>query len=67
MTDVVPEAASGVPEHQGGVQLQFVVVPLGGATPSGVWDDHRVGEHAQRIPHDRHLHRVTRRQVPQDP
>lgn len=41
---VLPQAARGVPQHQGGVELQLVLTVEGGAAPSGVRDDHSVGQ-----------------------
>lgn len=48
------------------MKLELVVVIEGGAAPSRVRDDHRVGEGGQRVPNDGHLHGVARGQVPQD-
>lgn len=55
---VIPEASGRVPQHHGGVQFELVVLSLGGGTPARVRDDHRVGERAESVAHDRHLHSV---------
>lgn len=40
----VPQTPGGVPQHQGGVELELVVIIEGGAAPSRVRDDHSVGQ-----------------------
>lgn len=40
----LPQTACGVPQHQGGVKFQLVVVVEGGVAPSRVRDDHSVGQ-----------------------
>ena len=60
-----PQAAGGVAQQQRGLELDFVFVAVGEAAPARVGDDHGVGERAQSVADDRHLHRVTRGEVPQ--
>lgn len=61
-----PQAAGGVAQQQGGLELDFVVVAVRDAAPARVGDDDRVGQRAQSVADDGHLHRVTRGEVPQD-
>lgn len=63
---VSPEAAGGVAQHLGGVEVELaVVVVSGGGVPVGVGNDDAVGEHGQRVLDDWHLQGVARRKVPQ--
>lgn len=61
-----PEAAGGVAQHLGGVEVELaVVMVIGGGVPVGVGNDDAVGEHGQRVLDDGHLQGVARRKVPQ--
>lgn len=61
-----PQTAGGVTQQQGGLELDFVFVTVRHAAPARVGDDDRVGQRAQSVADDGHLHRVARGQVPQD-
>lgn len=60
-----PEAASGIAEHLGGVQVQLAVLLMGRGVPARVGDDDSVGQHGQGVLDNGHLQGITRRQVPQ--
>ena len=66
MLDSSPQAAGGVSQQQGRLELDLVVFAVRDAAPARVGDDHRVGQRAQGVADDGHLHRVARGEVPQD-
>lgn len=53
-----PQTAGGVSEEEGRLKLDFVFFMVRGAAPARVGDDDRVGQRAQSITDDGHLHRV---------
>lgn len=61
-----PQTAGGVAQQHGGLELDLVFVAVGCGAPARVGDDHRVGQRAQGVADDGHLHRVARGEVPQD-
>lgn len=61
-----PQAAGGVAQQHGRLELDLVLVAVRDAAPARVRDDDRVGQRAQSVADDGHLHRVARREVPQD-
>ncbi len=54
-----PQTAGGVTQQQGRLELDLVLVTMRDAAPARVRDDDRVGQRAQSIADDGHLHRVT--------
>lgn len=56
---VSPQAAGGVAQQQGGLELDLMVVAVRNAAPARVGDDDGVGQRAQRVANDGHLHCIT--------
>lgn len=61
-----PQTAGGVAKQEGRLKLDSVFVAVRHAAPTRMWNDHGVGERAQSVTDDGHLHCIARRQVPQD-
>lgn len=53
-----PQAAGGVSEQEGRLKLDFVFFTVRDAAPARVGNDDGVGQRAQSIADDGHLHRV---------
>lgn len=53
-----PQAAGGVAQQHGRLELDLVFVAVRDAAPARVRDDDRVGQRAQSVADDGHLHRV---------
>lgn len=61
-----PQTAGGVAQQQGRLELDLVFVAVRDGAPARVRDDDRVCQCGQSVADNGHLHRITRRQVPQD-